>query len=124
MLERCSAAECASTMLVLELAYCWYSCRAAVIAKREAAKHNVTDKAFKPSSPMKASACPGDYIGTLGGKIEHVDAAAAAEKPKQKGDIVSQPRNIVTSPAKKGGFGTIKTTLRYYHTFTNINMDV
>jgi hypothetical protein len=30
------------------------------------------ERPFKVASPMKASACPGDFIGTLGGKIEYL----------------------------------------------------
>jgi len=35
------------------------------------ASGNVTDKALKVPSPMKQSACPGDFVGTLGGKVEY-----------------------------------------------------
>jgi hypothetical protein len=45
--------------------------RRALQARAEKTKENIVDKPFKMSSPMKSSACPGDYIGTLGGKIAH-----------------------------------------------------
>lgn len=32
---------------------------------------NVTDHAFKVISPMKKSTTPGDFVGTLGGKVEY-----------------------------------------------------
>ncbi|GBF93493.1 hypothetical protein Rsub_06626 [Raphidocelis subcapitata] len=78
-------------------------------AKAGAAR-NVADKPFRVASPMKKSACPGDFVGTLGGKVEY-KAGHVDEKKKKKGEIPGQPKNIVTSTPKKGSFGTIGTTL-------------
>lgn len=50
---------------------------------------------------MKDSACPGDYFGTLGGKIPYV--AGTVDLKKKKGEIESTPKNIITGPSKKGG---------------------
>ena len=35
-------------------------------------KANVADKAWKAASPMKQSVCPGDFIGTFGGKVDYM----------------------------------------------------
>lgn len=45
-------------------------------AAKAGAKANVSDRPFKVASPMKDSACPGDFVGTLGGKVEYVAVSA------------------------------------------------
>jgi hypothetical protein len=42
--------------------------RARLLAEAEKRKRNV-GASFKPASPMKQSATPGDFTGTLGGKV-------------------------------------------------------
>jgi hypothetical protein len=83
--------------------------RRALQARAEKTKENIVDKPFKMSSPMKSSACPGDYIGTLGGKIAH--QPETVHVAKKKGEIPEQPKGIYTSVPKKGSFGYNKTTL-------------
>eukprot|EP00882_Tetradesmus_deserticola_P014108 GHRQ01014996.1.p1 GENE.GHRQ01014996.1~~GHRQ01014996.1.p1 ORF type:complete len:280 (+),score=90.49 GHRQ01014996.1:151-990(+) len=83
--------------------------RSAIQQKNASKKHNVTDKAWKAASPMKESACPGDFLGTLGGKVPYV--AGTVEVKKKKGEVQGTPKNIVTGPSKKGRFGFNKTTL-------------
>ncbi|KAF8061971.1 hypothetical protein HT031_004231 [Scenedesmus sp. PABB004] len=83
--------------------------RAALAARNAARKANVSDKPWKAASPMAVSACPGDFYGTLGGAVPHVPAAPAVAK--KKGEVAGAGRNIVTGPAKRGGFGFNKTTL-------------
>mmetsp|Transcript_56470 Transcript_56470/g.178667 ORF Transcript_56470/g.178667 Transcript_56470/m.178667 type:complete len:328 (+) Transcript_56470:192-1175(+) len=78
----------------------------AMTAKKEAKS---SDKPFKPSNPMKESSGLGGYYGTVGGKNEHLtDNTIVA---KQKGMFEPPPRNIMTSPQKKGSYGTHGTTL-------------
>lgn len=73
------------------------------------AERIVADRPFKVASPMKDSACPGDFIGTIGGKVEYM--AGTVDVKKKKGEIPRQPKNIVTATPKKGGFGFMGTTL-------------
>ncbi|WIA38406.1 hypothetical protein OEZ86_001732 [Tetradesmus obliquus] len=83
--------------------------RSAIQQKNASKKHNVTEKPWKAASPMKESACPGDFVGTLGGKVPYV--AGTVEIKRKKGEVQGTPKNIVTGPSKKGGFGFNKTTL-------------
>ncbi|KAJ9522631.1 hypothetical protein QJQ45_019712 [Haematococcus lacustris] len=77
-------------------------------ADAEKKKKNLTEVPFKTASPMKQSACPGDFYGT-NEKVPYI--AGHMEVQKKKGDVPQQPKGIYTSPAKKGGFGMNKTTL-------------
>ncbi|KAF5829309.1 hypothetical protein DUNSADRAFT_16277 [Dunaliella salina] len=77
-------------------------------AKREQKSRNISDAPFKAASPMKQSAAPGDFYGTLG-KVPYV--SQGTPEAKKKGQIPEQPKGIYTSPAKKGTFGYNKTTL-------------
>lgn len=83
--------------------------RKELIDKMEAKKKNVTEMPFKAASPMKHSTTPGDYIGTIGGKVPNM--ATTVDIKKKKGDYPEVQRGIFTSPAKKGTFGMNKTTL-------------
>eukprot|EP00879_Flechtneria_rotunda_P012733 GHRR01013297.1.p1 GENE.GHRR01013297.1~~GHRR01013297.1.p1 ORF type:complete len:268 (+),score=75.32 GHRR01013297.1:361-1164(+) len=83
--------------------------RSALQQKNASKKNNVADRPWKAATPMHESACPGDYHGTLGGKVPYV--AATVEVKKKKGEVQGTPKNIVTGPSKKGGFGFNKTTL-------------
>lgn len=75
--------------------------RSALQQKNASKKHNVTEKSWKSASPMKSSACPGDFCGTLGGSIPY--EPGTVEVKKKKGEIQGTPKNIVTGPSKKGG---------------------
>eukprot|EP00878_Enallax_costatus_P036742 GHUV01041290.1.p1 GENE.GHUV01041290.1~~GHUV01041290.1.p1 ORF type:complete len:142 (+),score=36.87 GHUV01041290.1:149-574(+) len=75
--------------------------RSAIQQKNASKKQNVTEKAWKAASPMKESAAPGDYFGTIGGKIPY--EPGTVEVKKKKGEVEGQPKNIVTGPSKKGG---------------------
>lgn len=79
-------------------------------AEAESRKLNINDKPFKQSSPMKKSTTPGDWHGTISGKIPYEPTSAEPVKLK-KGDVPQMPRGIFTSPAKKGTFGMNKFTL-------------
>ncbi|KIZ04102.1 flagellar associated protein [Monoraphidium neglectum] len=107
------------------------------MAKAGAAR-NVSERPFKAASPMKASACPGDFRrassgpemgGTAAGRGDQLGIGLAAENEagaaggeaagggtvefkKKKGEIPGQPKNIVTATPKKGGYGCLGTTLR------------
>lgn len=76
--------------------------RAAIQQRNASRKKIVTDKAWKAASPMKESACPGDFVGTLGGKVPYL--VGTVEVKKKKGEIQGTPKNIVTGPSKKGGW--------------------
>jgi hypothetical protein len=78
--------------------------RSAIQQKNASKKQNVTEKAWKAASPMKESACPGDFVGTLGGKVPYV--AGTVEIKKKKGEVQGTPKNIVTGPSKKGRQGS------------------
>eukprot|EP00201_Polytomella_parva_P009105 CAMPEP_0175063090 /NCGR_PEP_ID=MMETSP0052_2-20121109/14546_1 /TAXON_ID=51329 ORGANISM="Polytomella parva, Strain SAG 63-3" /NCGR_SAMPLE_ID=MMETSP0052_2 /ASSEMBLY_ACC=CAM_ASM_000194 /LENGTH=319 /DNA_ID=CAMNT_0016329215 /DNA_START=140 /DNA_END=1096 /DNA_ORIENTATION=+ len=80
------------------------------IAQNETKKNNVTETPFKAVSPMKLSSGTGDFYGTLSGKIPYIPGATITVQ-KKKGEAKSEPRNIVTNPAKKGTYGMNKTTL-------------
>lgn len=45
--------------------------RAELLAKAESKKKNVSEAPFRAASPMKRSAAPGDYFGTISGKVLH-----------------------------------------------------
>lgn len=75
--------------------------RSALQQKNASKKKNVTDRSWKAASPMKSSACSGDYYGTLGGAIPY--EPGTVEASKKKGEIKGTPKNIVTGPSKKGG---------------------
>ena len=45
--------------------------RRALLAEAQENKTFVTDKPFKMASPTKRSVGPGDYYGTIGGKLPH-----------------------------------------------------
>ncbi|KAI8467860.1 MAG: hypothetical protein J3K34DRAFT_479964 [Monoraphidium minutum] len=102
-------------------------------AKLQAAKAGAAargaERPFRAASPMKASACTGDFVGTLGGRVEYMAASACpgdfvgtlggrveymagtVDVKKKKGEVQGQPKNIVTACPKKGGFGFAGTTL-------------
>lgn len=79
-------------------------------AEAESRKLNINDKPFKQVSPMKKSTTPGDWYGTISGKIPY-EATNAEPVKLKKGDVPAMPRGIFTSPAKKGTFGMNKFTL-------------
>ena len=79
-------------------------------AEAENRKLNINDKPFKQTSPMKKSTTPGDWYGTISGKIPY-EATSAEPIKLKKGDVPPMPRGIFTSPAKKGTFGMNKFTL-------------
>ncbi|KXZ46873.1 hypothetical protein GPECTOR_40g607 [Gonium pectorale] len=59
---------------------------------------------------MKVSTTPGDFVGTLQGKVEYIPGRSVTLQ-KKKEDIKTEPRGFYTSPAKRGGYGINKTTL-------------
>jgi hypothetical protein len=72
--------------------------KSALQQKNAARKHNVTDRPWKAASPMKRSACPGDWVGTMQGKpLPHVPGGAEAQ-PKM-GEVVGIPANIMCGRA-------------------------
>mmetsp|Transcript_24220 Transcript_24220/g.52925 ORF Transcript_24220/g.52925 Transcript_24220/m.52925 type:complete len:340 (+) Transcript_24220:316-1335(+) len=83
--------------------------RRALLQDQEGRKKNVTDLPFRAASPMKKSACVGDYYGTIEGKVTH--EPGTLEVKKKKGEVPQVPKGIYTSPAKKGTFGYNKVTL-------------
>lgn len=67
--------------------------KSALQQKNASRKHNVTDKAWKAASPMKKSACPGDWVGTCQGKpLPYV--AGTVEVKLKKGEVTGTPPNI------------------------------
>jgi hypothetical protein len=54
-------------------------------AKGAGARGAALVQPFKAPSPMKASACPGDFVGTLGGKVEFIPVrrVAHATRPQR-----------------------------------------
>ncbi|GLC37426.1 hypothetical protein PLESTB_001587300 [Pleodorina starrii] len=73
-------------------------------------KQQVAPAPFKAASPMKISTTPGDFVGTLQGKVPYIPGRSVTLQ-KTKADIGSEPRGFYTSPAKKGTYGFNKTTL-------------
>ncbi|GIL58765.1 hypothetical protein Vafri_13750 [Volvox africanus] len=73
-------------------------------------KQQVATAPFKAASPMKISTTPGDFVGTLQGKVEYVPGRSVTLQ-KTKADVQNEPRGFYTSPAKKGTYGFNKTTL-------------
>ncbi|KAK9808167.1 hypothetical protein WJX73_004164 [Symbiochloris irregularis] len=64
---------------------------------------------FKPASPLKHSAAQaGDYTGTFS-KFEATKASPAAQR--KKGDFKAEPKNIVVTGPKSGGYGRSNFTL-------------
>lgn len=67
--------------------------KSALQQKNASRKQSVTDKAWKAASPMKQSACPGDWVGTLQGKpLPYV--AGSVEVKLKKGEVQEKPPNI------------------------------
>lgn len=61
--------------------------------KNASSKKNVTDKAWKVASPLKQSACPGDWFGTCQGKpLPHM--GGSLEVKLKKGEVQEKPPNI------------------------------
>ncbi|GFR42114.1 hypothetical protein Agub_g2957 [Astrephomene gubernaculifera] len=73
-------------------------------------KQQVVPAPFKAASPMKVSTTPGDFIGTLQGKVEYIPGRSVTVQ-KTKADVKTEPRGFYTSPAKRGTFGFNKTTI-------------
>ncbi|PNH11892.1 hypothetical protein TSOC_001211 [Tetrabaena socialis] len=84
--------------------------RRALQAQNELRKKQVGPAPFKAASPMKHSTTPGDFVGTIEGKVEYVPGRTFAVQKKRE-DIKGEPKGFYTSPAKKGTFGYNKTTL-------------
>jgi hypothetical protein len=86
-----------------------------VAARREAKeskKRNIDEHDFKYSSYPKRSTGPGSHFGTFDGKpIPHQEDYKVQKRgePSAKRDV-KVPRNILTSPAKRGTYGYIGTT--------------
>eukprot|EP00002_Diphylleia_rotans_P011320 TRINITY_DN2236_c0_g1_i1.p1 TRINITY_DN2236_c0_g1~~TRINITY_DN2236_c0_g1_i1.p1 ORF type:complete len:225 (-),score=59.97 TRINITY_DN2236_c0_g1_i1:905-1579(-) len=72
----------------------------------ESSKKNLTKTGFIPSSPPKARSGLGSFYGCVGGPIPYEPQGTP---PKQK--PTESPKQIVTSPAKKGTFGYAGITL-------------
>lgn len=67
--------------------------KSALQQKNASLKKNVTDKAWRVASPMKKSACPGDWVGTCQGKpLPHV--GGTIEVHLKKGEVQEKPPNI------------------------------
>ena len=67
--------------------------KSALQQKNASRKKNVTDKAWKVANPMKQAACPGDWTGTLQGKVMPYMAGTVEVKLK-KGEVQEKPPNI------------------------------
>ncbi|KAG2495287.1 hypothetical protein HYH03_006560 [Edaphochlamys debaryana] len=78
--------------------------------QNEARAKQVAPAPFKAASPMKHSTTPGDFVGTLQGKVQYMPGSTVYSQ-KTRADVQGQPRGFYTSPAKKGGFGFNKTTM-------------
>eukprot|EP00976_Prorocentrum_cordatum_P080733 1184090-Prorocentrum_minimum.AAC.1 len=70
-------------------------------AREAKAKSMASDHPFRPSGKFK----------NKNSEFGHLPEQDLNKMIKQKGDFESEPRNIVTNPAKKGTFGFNKTTL-------------
>lgn len=68
------------------------------------AKQNVADKPFKVASPMKESACPGDFVGTIGGKIQYMAVGGNGCFVPGSQHIIKPPTTCTYSP-KIGAIG-------------------
>jgi hypothetical protein len=67
--------------------------KSALQQKNASLKKNVTDRAWKVASPMKQSACPGDWIGTCQGK-PLPNMGGTIEVKLKKGEVPEKPPNI------------------------------
>lgn len=72
----------------------------------------VEPKGFIPSSPARQRTGPGTYDGAFA-KYDHMDEGTFTKRGvvtrRAEDDVV--PRNLTTSPAKRGGFGFPGTTI-------------
>lgn len=68
-------------------------------------------RAWRAPSPMKQSACPGDYIGCLGSPARNMPMPSPPDMQTTVAAPLPPRRNIVTGPSKRGGFGFNCTTL-------------
>lgn len=83
--------------------------KSALQQKNASKARNVTERAWRTASPMKQSACPGDWCGTMQGKpLPYV--AGTVEVRKQKGEVVATPPNI-----KCGKANTVKCRQQLAH---------
>ena len=92
-----------------------------------------TSGIFRPTNPAKkkSAGSSGDGYGTFGGNIEHIDDGryhkstrlqdsvdeydpSSASIPKM--DVELEPRNFLTSPAKRGGYGPARFSRSTFHT--------
>lgn len=64
---------------------------------------------FRPSGCTKSHACPGDFFGTFGGRV---DAFSREMRPQPKS--IREPPNCITNPAKRGGPGYAGICLSKY----------
>eukprot|EP00002_Diphylleia_rotans_P009286 TRINITY_DN1937_c0_g1_i1.p1 TRINITY_DN1937_c0_g1~~TRINITY_DN1937_c0_g1_i1.p1 ORF type:complete len:199 (+),score=42.00 TRINITY_DN1937_c0_g1_i1:61-657(+) len=75
-------------------------------ARLQSKEKNLTKDGFKPSSPAKKWSGLGSHFGAIGPQLEHsVDGFEKRDKR------VAEPRQVQTSPSKKGSYGTIGTTI-------------
>lgn len=81
-------------------------------AKEKKKKNIDPNRDFKYASPPKVAVGSGSYFGTFDGKpIPHQEEYKVQKRgePTPKKDIKA-PKNILTSPAKKGTYGYLGTT--------------
>lgn len=72
----------------------------------------VEPKGFVPSSPARQRTGPGTYDGAFT-RYEHLDEGRYPKRGEIKriDPDITKPRNFVTSPSKRGGFGYPGTTI-------------
>eukprot|EP00002_Diphylleia_rotans_P018258 TRINITY_DN353_c0_g1_i6.p1 TRINITY_DN353_c0_g1~~TRINITY_DN353_c0_g1_i6.p1 ORF type:complete len:329 (-),score=61.15 TRINITY_DN353_c0_g1_i6:761-1747(-) len=75
-------------------------------ARLESRKKNLTTTGFVPSSPPKKPIGLGTYYGCIGGVNEYLP-----QGPPPKAKPTHEPRQVQTSPGKKGSYGFRGTTI-------------
>lgn len=86
-------------------------------AAAESKKHNIDPKDFRYVSPSPKTTGPGSLWGTFQAlskkPFEHMPDYAVVKRGESPERPKPQPKNIVTSPAKKGTYGFIGTTFDF-----------
>ena len=67
---------------------------------------------FRPSSPPKKSTGLGNYHGCIGPKYDHLNEYSVLKKGELPPKKEAQMKNILTTPSKRGTYGTPGTLLQ------------
>mmetsp|Transcript_21673 Transcript_21673/g.51405 ORF Transcript_21673/g.51405 Transcript_21673/m.51405 type:complete len:342 (+) Transcript_21673:205-1230(+) len=74
-------------------------------------KEQIVPAAFKPSSPTRKSTGHGSYYGSFGIWRNMKNTDDYDKRQLKKGEMGLAPKNILTSPPKKGTYGMVGTNI-------------